>query len=141
MPNISKQIIREIIETLDVCGVGAHHPDLLPLLAQPEQTVANTILLCFTELMRGLELNSPVMSMRPDACFHIGRAIAGQAKRAPDATPAPFTPISADDVTDEMVLAWYKDFPYMANMPHAIQSAKKDLTAAYNVVNALAAKK
>ena len=44
------------------------------------------------------------------------------------------TPITADDVTDEMVLVWYKDFPYMATMPNAIQSAKKDLAAAYNAV-------
>lgn len=34
MPNITKQIIRELIETLDVCG--AHHPDLLALLDQQE---------------------------------------------------------------------------------------------------------
>lgn len=36
MPHITKQIVRELIETLDACGVGAHHPDLLALLDQPE---------------------------------------------------------------------------------------------------------
>jgi hypothetical protein len=37
MPQISKQILKEVIATLDAYGCGAHHPDLLPLLDQPEQ--------------------------------------------------------------------------------------------------------
>jgi hypothetical protein len=37
MPQISKQTIKEVLETLDSYGCGAHHPDLLPLLDQPEQ--------------------------------------------------------------------------------------------------------
>jgi NUMOD4 motif len=37
MPQISKQIIKDVIQTLDSYGCGAHHPDLLPLLDQPEQ--------------------------------------------------------------------------------------------------------
>jgi hypothetical protein len=36
MPQISKQIVKDLIATLDAYGCGAHHPDLLPLLDQPE---------------------------------------------------------------------------------------------------------
>jgi hypothetical protein len=36
MPQISKQTIKDVIQTLDSYGCGAHHPDLLPLLDQPE---------------------------------------------------------------------------------------------------------
>ena len=46
------------------------------------------------------------------------------------------TPITADDVTDEMVLVYYADFPYLKDKPNLLQGAKKDLVAAYNLVAA-----
>jgi hypothetical protein len=38
MPQVSKQIIKDVIQTLDAYGCGAHHPDLLPLLESKELT-------------------------------------------------------------------------------------------------------
>jgi hypothetical protein len=36
MPQISKELVKDLIATLDAYGCGAHHLDLLPLLDQPE---------------------------------------------------------------------------------------------------------
>lgn len=99
MPNISKQIIREIIETLDVCGVGSHHPDLLPLLAQPECEPVAHMYPCDLELFATNEPTATAYSVAvgcPDG------------KSVPLYTsPVPFTPIAPDDVTEEMLDAYF----------------------------------
>jgi hypothetical protein len=85
MPQVSKQIIKDVIKTLDSYGCGAHHPDLLPLLAQPE--------------------GQPVAYMNPDdlcADTAFRWCKLGVFTEPLYTHPAPFTPISADDVTESV---------------------------------------
>jgi hypothetical protein len=46
--------------------------------------------------------------------------------------PAPFTPIDADMVTDEMAIDYFKDYPYMKDEPDSLICAKRCIAAAVN---------
>jgi hypothetical protein len=113
MPQVSKQIIKDVIKTLDSYGCGAHHPDLLPLLAQPE--------------------GQPVAYMNPDdlcADTAFRWCKLGVFTEPLYTHPAPFTPITADDVTDEMLKAIKKETPM-----HGVVTNER-VVAIYNAVNA-----
>jgi hypothetical protein len=88
MPQISKQIVKDLIATLDAYGCGAHHPDLLPLLDQPEgEPVAHLRAKTSSVAWNSFELTPASMLNAFPVYTH----------------PAPFTPITADDVTNAMV--------------------------------------
>jgi hypothetical protein len=86
MPQISKQIVKDLIATLDAYGCGAHHLDLLPLLDQPEGEPVAELLLSRSGHGIVVEWHK-TMPVGTKLYTH----------------PAPFTPITADDVTDEML--------------------------------------
>jgi hypothetical protein len=46
--------------------------------------------------------------------------------------PTPFTPITADMVTDEMAIDYFKDYPYMKFEPDSLICAKRCIAAAVN---------
>ena len=92
MPYISKQIVKELIETLDVCGVGVHHIDLLALLDQPEGEPSDYYLIDVDTGRKYYydkdEIKSDVRNLMSPLYTH---------------PPAPRKQITAEDVTDEMV--------------------------------------
>jgi hypothetical protein len=92
MPQISKQIVKEVIETLDAYGCGAHHLDLLPLLDQPEREPVAWECDAGIGLIRYVT-DEKYKKFTPTIQKHY----------KPFTHPASFTPISADMVTDEMI--------------------------------------
>jgi hypothetical protein len=53
MPLIPKQIIKDLMATLDAYGCGAHHPDLLPLLSEQATKLPEPI---FTKITDDIEI-------------------------------------------------------------------------------------
>jgi hypothetical protein len=120
MPQISKELVKDLIATLDAYGCGAHHPDLLPLLDQPEDEPVAWRRFDDTDVAWHVELttNDDYDDWQP-LYTH----------------PAPFTPITADDVTDEMLvqvhkanteaISGYSEKLLFANVVNTYMGAKK----------------
>jgi hypothetical protein len=122
---ISKKEIRQAIHVLKAC---LHHPDaddaiamLQGLLAQPEGEPVARLLICkrpflvLTETVARTYEEYPVQQAKADNCW---------AESTPLYTShVPFTPISADDVTDEMVTTYHKDMAFSHYAKYVIAAA------------------
>ena len=98
MPNISNELIKSLMETLDSYSCGAHHPDLLLLLAQPEvEPVAH---------MYPWDLERFATNETMGHAYSVAVGCADGVSVPLYTHPVPFTPITADMVTDEMVAAF-----------------------------------
>jgi hypothetical protein len=98
MPQMPKQILKEVIATLDVYGCGAHHPDLLPLLDQPKD---EPVAIYQYQMANGSWIDQDKQSY--DYNVRHGEANV----RIVYKHSAPFTPITADMVTDEVVTEYF----------------------------------
>lgn len=127
MPQISKQIVRELIETLDVCGVGVHHIDLLALLDQPEgEPVAwdagtDTGLTRYITETKYKKFTPAIQRFyKPFKCSSCYTHL-----------PAPRKPITADDVTDEMIDELARKCPTM----NSVEVDRQTIAASVNIYN------
>jgi hypothetical protein len=118
MPQVSKQIIKELIETLDAYGVGAHHPDLLSLLDQPEQEPVAYRYSFTCGKVWTLSHLEPGKAIRKEALVENLYTL-----------PQPLQPITADMVTDEMQEQFLKT-PYDAARKDVFVAAVNAYTGA-----------
>jgi hypothetical protein len=118
MPQISKEIIKDVLATLDAYGCGAHHPDLLLLLDQQESEPVAELL---------LSRSGHGIVVEWHKTLQVGTKLYAHS--------VPFTHITADDVTDEMLAVYFDDDSMdWQNIPYPLVIAAKKSCA--GIINA-----
>jgi hypothetical protein len=122
MPQISKQQIEQVIASL--------HCDA-------EETKLDEVAKMMKSLLDQPEVES--VGIVVSSSHQQVQWAAGIDVKALDGTklyihpPAPRKPITAEDVTDEVAIEYFKDYPYMQAEPDALLCAKRLIATAVNV--------